>query len=1216
MNQTRDLSHGLGLDDSVSANLNDHDNLLALDAANRKRALDIASFIVEAPAGAGKTELLTQRYLRLLQTVDAPEEMIAITFTNKAASEMRLRIMDSLQLAATGQMPEAPHKQLTFELARHALQRSYDLGWNLLSSPGCLRVVTIDSLCGHLAKQLPLLSRFGSQPSVLDDASEHYEEAARRCLDHLADAVWSSTIEEVLRYFDFDTDRVRSLLVQMLAKRDQWLGYSQQGLYNADACARTLEILIQQEIAEVAKVLDARVQAILMPIARYAAEQKSADATMDATAHSWDRYRLPLSTEASDLPLWLTFVDLLLTGKDEWRKAFNTKMGLPTDASAKPHKEALQALIEDLSGQAGAQACIARLRTLPYGQTAAERAMIGSLCRLLNLAVAELWLVFQASAEVDFVEISQRALQALQEGDGEASSLALRLDYCIRHLLVDEFQDTSPGQIRLLEALTAGWQAGDGRTLFLVGDPMQSIYRFRKANVGLFLRVADSGIGTIRLHSLKLWRNNRSHPALVAWVNQAFPKVFPAFDNSARGAICYRPFVATRPDIEDSGVFVYPLLSVKAVSVAEETLEMEHQSEGEAASDSQLPMEKSAVRRNEANQIIKIIRTTWQARPEATIAVLVRARNHLAVLVREIRKHHRDLPFQAVEIEALQGRQVIQDMLALTYALHQRADRLHWVAILRAPWCGLTLADVHALLHQSSGSVSILRMLHDPLCVARLSFDGQQRISHLREVMTLALASQGRSRTSRWLYGTWLMLGGAHVLWQPEDVQDVQAFLDCVDMLEQQGAFSLEALQKRVAKLYAAPSGEARLQFMTIHKSKGLEFDTVILPALESGFQSDEPQLMLWEELAQPVATHGQVNTGVALVAAPLTPKWQRREQAGEVTAYDYLRGLEKARAECESARLLYVAVTRAQRCLHLLGVAQYDRQKAVFANPRASFLRLLWPLLEPKFVEAVRADTPAAVSEETGSLLQQDFVPHLVRLSHTQIPKALQMPAPSVGSTTSIHAALNTRLDMGTQAIGAMQQPIQIEADIGTLVHRYLQWIAEDGLAAWSIERVAGLATQMQDWFLRMSHSKQVAENAASRVVQLLQSTLQSEAGRWVLKDHEEAASELALESVSGSASAPVLNKKVIDRTFVDGGQRWVIDYKSTALSGVLQAALREGEDAAMKELQQMAQQYLLQLVGYRDLLLSQGLPVRMAVLFLEVGLLIELHHAERDAA
>ena len=120
------------------------------DEAARQRALDLASFIVEAPAGAGKTELLTQRYLRLLATVEHPEEVLALTFTNKAATEMRDRILRSLETAASGVLPVEPHKQLTFRLASQALARDAERAWGLLDHPGRLRITTLDALCAAL----------------------------------------------------------------------------------------------------------------------------------------------------------------------------------------------------------------------------------------------------------------------------------------------------------------------------------------------------------------------------------------------------------------------------------------------------------------------------------------------------------------------------------------------------------------------------------------------------------------------------------------------------------------------------------------------------------------------------------------------------------------------------------------------------------------------------------------------------------------------------------------------------------------------------------------------------------------------------------------------------------------------------------------------------------------------------------------------------------
>ena len=107
------------------------------DSAARERALDTStSFIVQAPAGSGKTELLIQRYLKLLETVDSPDSVVAITFTRKAAGEMRSRVMEALRKAEAGIAPEAEHERVTYQIARNVLEHDRRLKWNLLAESG------------------------------------------------------------------------------------------------------------------------------------------------------------------------------------------------------------------------------------------------------------------------------------------------------------------------------------------------------------------------------------------------------------------------------------------------------------------------------------------------------------------------------------------------------------------------------------------------------------------------------------------------------------------------------------------------------------------------------------------------------------------------------------------------------------------------------------------------------------------------------------------------------------------------------------------------------------------------------------------------------------------------------------------------------------------------------------------------------------------------
>jgi len=830
---------------------------------------------------------------------------------------------------------------------------------------------------------------------------------------------------------------------------------------------------------------------------------------------------------------------LLLTAKGEARKegGLNVKIGLPTTDEGRAQKSALVEIInaiEDVDA-------LHRVRSLPnlsHENTGWQ--IITTLSKLLTLAVAELWLVFQRAGEVDFVEIAQRATHALTDHFGEPTELALKLDYQIQHLLVDEFQDTSPSQVALIEQLTLGWQADDGRTLFAVGDPMQSIYRFRKANVGLFIDASVNGIGSIYLERLQLYRNNRSCPEIVNWINQTFAPIFPQHDEVMQGAIHYRPFIATKQALPDAGVEVHPI-----IKQADESYDTAAQREAEA--------------------VIRIIQKERTANPNQKIAVLVRSKKHLANLVSQLRRDYKEIPFQAVEIEALEGRQIVQDLLSLMHALHHRADRVHWLAILRAPWCGLTLHDLYALAGHDHLQ-TIWSLMQDSEVVGRLSTDGQARLLHLREVLLEAYANQGRMNVSRWIRGVWLMLNGPDCLWEQADVVDVQAFFACLDNLDLSNQFSPERMQSEITKLFAAPDSHGEhLQMMTIHKSKGLEFDTVILLGLGAstgGNNSDQP-LVLWEEVKTPHSHE--------LLAAPYIPKGARDKES--VSPYDYLASREKARDANESARVLYVAATRVERKLHLVGIAN-QTAKGEISPTKNTYLDLLWPTVAPIF--------EADLQLESGHQEQEDitsFTPQLVRLIQPAVPSILQ-----TNKATALYSKPNTKPSYQSS----------LEADIGTLAHRYMEMIAQQALSHWTVAHIETLKPAMQHWLRQQGHTEQLANDAAATVQRILIQTLNSADGQWVLKTRADAGVELGITRCHHD----VVKSYVIDRTFIEDGIRWIIDYKSVSLESNL----------ADSELKIIAEQYHTQLEDYATLFADQATPIQKAILFLSLGKLVIL--------
>ncbi len=1026
------------------------------DLAVRLRALDPAtSFIVQAPAGSGKTELLIQRYLKLLARVESPESVVAITFTKKAAGEMRARVLEALRTAARGVVPAAPHERETFELAAEALARDAASEWHLLDNPARLRIQTIDALSASITRQMPWLARFGAPPDITEKASDLYHEAARntlRMVEVEERRGVHGSLSLLLLHLDNNFRQAETLLASMLEKRDQWLRHTG----------------VNPDLARVRAELEHSLSALIEKELIGLRDSIPYDAVPDILC-MLEFDELPMAT-AEHLADWLRLADLVLTKDGKLRKK------APPDQS----RERCARLFDVLGRNEAVLARLKELRRLPpatFSDT--QWRTMEALVDTLPKAVAQLQLVFRERGRVDFAELSIRASDALGRLESPAD-LALSLGYRIRHLLVDEFQDTSYTQFDLLRKLTAAWEPEDGHSLFLVGDPMQSIYRFREADVSLFLKARREGIGEVRLEPLALTTNFRSDPAIVDWVNQIFSHVLPAHEDIGRGAVSYSPSIAHRAASEvGTSPQVHAFLN-----------------EGQAA---------------EAKKIVGLA-----AQATGTVAILVRARSHLVAVITELRT--RSIPFQAIEIDQLGDRPIIQDLMALTFALIHLADRISWLAILRAPWCGLSIEDLQALVARGHAS-TIWELLNskDKL----LTRDGSMRLERCLPSIAEALNERGRVSLRNLVEQTWLRLGGPACVAVDSDLADADAYFDLLEGLQEAGDLSnFQTLREQVSELFAQPDtlADERLQIMTIHKAKGLEFDTVILPGLGQPPRGEENKLLVWQE------QEGE------LLLAPVNATGEENDPI-----YRYLTHLEHEKVRQEDARLLYVACTRAKNHLHLLGCAFVNENDGELTAPKkGSFLKLLWPAVGPLFAERARE------SKEKHLALATDEQP--TRLIQ-RLPAAWTLPPPP------------------PPVVWRRESPGLIEAPavsfewvgdtlrhVGTVLHAFMRRIAKEGVEQWDAAKIGHCRPAIQSMLGGLGVPPLEVAQATDRVTKALGQTLRDDQGRWVLADHAEAESEY---SITGLLEGKVYRAD-LDRTFVDEmGVRWIIDYKTSSHEG-----------------------------------------------------------------
>ncbi|AOE50419.1 UvrD-helicase domain-containing protein [Kangiella sediminilitoris] len=1101
------------------------------DAINHER-----SFIVQAPAGSGKTELLTQRVLKLLSVVENPEEIVAITFTRKAAREMQNRIIESLY-AALEEQPIEEHKILTWQLANQVLERDRYLGWGLLSSPQRLQIKTFDSLCASLANQMPVLANFGGQLSPTNNPMLLYQQAAKTVIDGVRTSEpWAEHVYRVLAHTDNKVQYLQDLLAQQLAKRDQWLRLQSEGANERAVLEQGFSDLLLVQLKQLDNVLTKEKKDKLLADIIFAS---------DYFDESHELAGLKQLTEWPEpvvecLPQWKLIISFCLTKQGKLRAS--GQLPPQTVAETKEEKQLIKArkeqskeLFNELKEEPSLDEKMSSVANFPdLHFQEGEWEVIESLTELMQVAAASLKVEFKNSGEVDYTEIAMAASRAL--GDiNQPSELALKLDYSISHILVDEFQDTSFSQFNLVEQLTAGWQPDDGRTLFVVGDPMQSIYRFREANVGLFIQAREHGIGDISLDFLQLTSNFRSSEKVVNWVNKSFEKVFPNYDDPVLGAVTLAQADATQD--ETSGDEVEYKLFFDDDKLAHE---------------------------READYIASSIEWCLKNYPEQDIAVLVRARNHGEEVIQSLRE--RGIPYVAEEFEQLEQKQPVLDLLTLLRILLHPLDKVAWIALFKSPWFGLSLSDITLLVEQFEDDLSLVTEQYAN--VTGLSQEARTCLERQVPVLKHHLSSIYQQPLAIQLESFWLQLGGALAL-DDDQLEQLYTALDFISDFEQQTIISdYHTIEDALSQLFSPPtrSENCRVSIMTMHKSKGLEFDTVFLPRLDKKSGANDKSLMVWEEF--PTSDDRS-----QYLLAPV-------DQAGELESlYKLVSRFSKEKDRLESARLLYVAATRAKRRLYLTGCGKsnWNAKKEEWGLSKfdnSALMSLLAPIYEnqiqAEFMRFQERDIQPAEQEE--EVFEQGWLKLMPEWKY----QAINLPVHKMNFELAKTEVQELEFDWATD----------VAKTIGILIHRQLELIANK---QWQLTRdnIEQFATRAYQQLKTSGYDESRAQYARERLTEGLLNVSEDDRARWILQPHREARCELALTgNIDGDYKT-----FVIDRTFVDeGGTRWIIDYKSGSHLG----------DNVENFIRSEVERYQPQLENYRELIKAvDDRPVKTALYF-----------------
>jgi ATP-dependent exoDNAse (exonuclease V) beta subunit len=694
---------------------------------------------------------------------------------------------------------------------------------------------------------------------------------------------------------------------------------------------------------------------------------------------------------------------------------------------------------------------------------------------------------------LDYVELEQAALRLFDQET--PTDLQLFLDRKIQHLLVDEFQDTSRSQWLLTQHLCSGWLPDSGRTLFVVGDPKQSIYAFRKAEVSLFLEAKKGlpipGQDRFSLECLQLEANFRSNPRLVDWNNELFGHTIM---NRADHEADEVPYV-------DATALVEPTpdqLSLNLFSSEDQGVDP---------------------RETEAKWLGKAVRHELKQLTDGEkIGILLFARTHLTHYLQGLQGA--GVAVQVQEGTPLLAQREVLHLRQIAHALVRPQDDLAWAALLRAPWCQLTLEQ---FVQVASGpELSWLEKIR----AAKTDFPVA---AELWEAITRGRQRLGRDDLATLVENVWLELDGPAAVasnGSSASVANCRCFLDLLARAEQGiPEDTLVKAELLLQNAYAPPDPGAApspVELMTVHRAKGLEFDVVFLPFLDwyplSGGRGFHPPYLL-ERLPGSI--------GELLIA--MAPD-RRRYKSDSL--YRLLRKIGERKKLAEAKRIFYVAATRARRSLYLSGIV---RTKNGEISPRKES-PLWWLSTHCGLGQSENGELIA----ENNNFLDLCLNPVLTsvdldeHVEATDLPEPLPFEPEPLPYTTVSPSQLTEKTQKEDEDPNARAR--------GAVTHRLLEHLGKENSLPQTAAVVAALVSE--------GVLETEAQELAEEILQEIQDCLQEEFFSWLLsKDHPQAYCEWSLEDRPAEGQ---IRTGIVDRLVFDGDNWWVVDYKtSRPLSG-----------------------------------------------------------------